>query len=60
MIVSLLPFVYLIVCALTAYFGRKTRIGYWGTFFLAIILTPFITLIAILLLGPDRRRSSIV
>lgn len=54
----LLPFVYLVVCALTAYFGRKTRIGYWGTFFFALIVTPFVALIAVILLGPIRRASS--
>lgn len=58
MIVYLLPFVYVAVCALTAYFGRKTRIGYWGTFFLAIIVTPFIALIGVLLLGPTRGTAS--
>jgi hypothetical protein len=58
MIVYLLPFVYVAVCALTAYFGRRTRIGYWGTFFLAIIVTPFVALIGVLLLGPTRRTAS--
>ena len=56
MIVYLLPFVYLGVCALTAYFGRNTRIGYWGTFFLSILVTPFVTLIGLILLAPSRAR----
>jgi hypothetical protein len=55
MIGYLLPFVYLAVCALTAYFGRHTRIGYWGTLLLSIPLTPFVVLIALILLAPVKR-----
>jgi hypothetical protein len=58
MIAYLLPFVYLAVCGLTAYFGRNTRIGYWGTFFLTLFVTPFVTLIGLVLLGPNRRTTS--
>lgn len=53
----LLPFIYLIVCALTAYFGRNTRIGYWGTFFLALLVTPFVVVAGLLLLGTINRRQ---
>jgi hypothetical protein len=58
MIVYLLPFIYLVVCALVAYFGRNTRIGYWGTFFLSILVTPVIVIIALILLGPIIRRQA--
>lgn len=54
----LLPFIYLIVCALTAYFGRNTRIGYWGTFFLALLVTPFVVVAGLLLLGTIGRRQA--
>ena len=53
----LLPFIYLIVCALTAYFGRSTRIGYWGTFFLSLLVTPFVVVAGLLLLGTINRRQ---
>ncbi|MBV8187379.1 MAG: hypothetical protein JOY64_17550 [Alphaproteobacteria bacterium] len=52
MIGPLLPVVYLAVCALTAYFGRNRRIGYWGTFLLTIPLTPLVMLVALVLLAP--------
>ncbi len=55
MIPHLLPFVYLIVCFLTAYFGRNLRIGYWGTFFLSLIVTPLVVIIALILFGGASR-----
>lgn len=58
MITYLLPFIYLIVCALTAYFGRNTRIGYWGTLFLSVLVTPVVVIIALILLGPVLRRQT--
>jgi hypothetical protein len=54
MIPYLLPFIYVIVCLLTAYFGRNTRIGYWGTFFLSVIVTPLVVVIGLILLGEAR------
>lgn len=54
----LLPFVYLFVCALTGYFGRNTRIGFWGTTLLAVFVTPFVVLIALLLLGSVNRKQA--
>ncbi len=58
MITYLLPFIYLIVCALTAYFGRNTRIGYWGTLFLSVLVTPVVVIIVLILLGPVLRRQA--
>lgn len=54
----LLPFIYLGVCALTAYFGRNTRIGYWGTFVLSIFVSPFLVIVGLLLLGTVSRRQA--
>lgn len=54
----LLPFIYLFVCALTGYFGRNTRIGFWGTTLLAILVTPLVVLIGILLLGSIARKQA--
>ncbi|MBV8187389.1 MAG: hypothetical protein JOY64_17500 [Alphaproteobacteria bacterium] len=59
MIAYLVPFIYLAVCALTAYFGRHVRIGFWGTFTLALVVTPLVVLAGLVLLGaPSRRNSS--
>jgi len=55
MIPQLLPFIYVIVCFLTAYFGRNMRIGYWGTFFVSLIVTPFIVVIALILFSGASR-----
>jgi hypothetical protein len=58
MMTYLMPFIYLVVCALTAYFGRNTRIGYWGTFFLSVLMTPFVVVIGLLLLGTINRKQA--
>ena len=58
MVAYLLPFIYLFVCALTGYFGRNTRIGFWGTTMLAILVTPLVVLIGILLLGSISRKQA--
>lgn len=55
MITYLLPAIYMVVCLLVAYFGRNTRIGYWGTFLVSLVLTPLITIVAVIVLGPKRR-----
>ncbi len=31
---------YILGCMLAAYLGRNTRIGYWGFFFISVMLTP--------------------
>lgn len=59
MIPYLLPFIYIAVCVLTAYFGRNIRIGFWGTFILAFAVTPLVVLAGLVLLGaPSRRNTS--
>ena len=52
MIAYLLPFIYLFVCALCAYFGRDTRVGYWGTFILSIFLTPLLVVLVLVIFAP--------
>lgn len=51
----ILIIVYLALCLLTATLGRGTRAGYWGTAFISVIITPFITFLVLLLF--QRRRS---
>lgn len=42
------------------FFGRKRRFGFWGYFFLSLLLTPVVGLIALLAAipkdGPRERR----
>ncbi|HET9718134.1 MAG TPA: hypothetical protein VFP60_18315 [Pseudolabrys sp.] len=46
---------YVTFCALTGLLGIDRRIGFFGTFFLAIVTTPFIVLPLLLLTSPSRR-----
>ncbi len=34
--------VYLVLCLITAFLGRKRAIGFWGVFALSLLLTPAI------------------
>src|SRR5262245_29556028 len=47
--------VYIVFCALTGLCGIDRRIGFFGTFLLALVTTPFVVLPVLLLTGPSRR-----
>jgi hypothetical protein len=47
--------VYLIFCVLTGLCGIDRRMGFFGTFLLALLTTPFVVLPVLLLTGPSRR-----
>ena len=47
--------VYIILCVLTGLCGSQRRMGFFGTFILALILTPVVMLPVLLLTGPSRR-----
>ena len=49
-------FVYLLACGAAAFTGRKRRIGFWGFFFLSIIVTPLLSAIFIFAASPVRTR----
>jgi hypothetical protein len=49
------PIVYTILCLLTGLYGSQRRMGFFGTFILAIITTPLVVLPVLLLTGPSRR-----
>jgi hypothetical protein len=51
----ILPVVYIIICALIALVGKGKSIGYWGTFFLSLFLSPLVGLIIALASGPKTR-----
>ena len=57
--------IYIIFCVLTGLLGIDRRMGFFGTFLIAIVTTPFIVLPILLLTAPSsdrvgwwRRRNS--
>lgn len=40
---------YLILCLIVSVLARKTAGGFWGFFFLSVLLTPILSLIVILM-----------
>jgi len=48
--------VYILFCVLTGLCGTNRRMGFLGTFLLAIVTTPLVVLPLLLLTGPSRRR----
>ena len=47
----LLVLTYIVFCLLVGFVGRRTRVGYWGTAFVAFLLTPLLTFIVLILFG---------
>ncbi|MGJ4906126.1 hypothetical protein ACQR10_07515 [Bradyrhizobium sp. HKCCYLRH2060] len=47
--------IYVLLCLLSGYFGRDSRMGFWGCVFLSAILSPVLMLPALFLLGGGRR-----
>jgi hypothetical protein len=45
----MLPLVYLSLCLMIAYFGRRRTMGFWGMFFGSIVLTPLIGFLILIL-----------
>jgi hypothetical protein len=46
---------YITACLLTGFSGSHRRMGFWGTFFLALIVTPLIVLPVMFITAPARR-----
>jgi hypothetical protein len=46
---------YIIFCILTGLCGVNRRSGFFGTFLLALVLTPLLVLPVLLITGPSRR-----
>ena len=46
---------YVIVCLLAGFTGTHRRMGFWGTFFLSLIVTPLLVLVVLFITGPSRR-----
>ena len=47
--------VYFVLCLVAGLFGMRRVIGFWGTLFLSVMLTPLIMLIMLLMLAPKKR-----
>jgi hypothetical protein len=45
--------IYVIFCALTGLLGMDRRMGFIGTFLIAIVTTPFVVLPVLLLTAPS-------
>jgi hypothetical protein len=45
---------YIVFCALTGFCGMGRRMGFFGTFLLALVTTPLVVLPVLLLTGPAR------
>jgi hypothetical protein len=44
---------YVLLCWLLAFFGRELKFGFWGNFWVSIIMTPIVGIV--LILAQDRR-----
>ena len=47
--------IYIVFCLLTGLCGIERRLGFFGTFLLALVATPLVVLPLLLLTGPSRR-----
>lgn len=47
--------IYVFLCLAVAYFERFSRLGFWGSLFVSVLLTPLPIFIGLLFFG-DRKR----
>jgi len=47
--------VYIILCVLTGLCGVNRRVGFFGTFLIALAATPLLVLPVLFITGPSRR-----
>ena len=43
---------YIALCLLVGILGRQTRIGYWGTVLISLVITPFLTFLLLFFFAP--------
>jgi hypothetical protein len=48
---------YLLGSMVAGYVGRNTRIGYWGFFFVSLMVTPVISLLFLFFAYPKKRKD---
>lgn len=46
---------YILICILTGFCGKDTRIGFLGTFIIAVVVSPLLVLPALMLVDLSRR-----
>lgn len=46
---------YVTVCLLTGFCGTHRRMGFWGTFVFALLVTPLVVLPVLFITAPSRR-----
>jgi len=54
-----LLFIYLILCGVAAFLGRRRRIGFWGFFFLSVLVTPFLTAMFVFVAAPVKKKRPV-
>lgn len=54
---SLLLFVYMLLCLAVAWLGRQRAIGFAGFLVVSILITPVITALILLISAPRRMRA---
>ncbi len=47
---------YIIICFFIALLGMNRRFGFWGYFFGALLLTPFVGLLLVIASDPKKRK----
>jgi hypothetical protein len=52
---AVLILAYILLCLLTGFAGSHRRMGFWGTFFLTIFITPLVMLLLLFITGPSWR-----
>jgi hypothetical protein len=43
---------YIALCLLVGVLGRQTRVGYWGTVAVSLVVTPFLTFLFLFFFAP--------
>jgi hypothetical protein len=52
----LLLLAYVALCVVAGYAGRHTRVGFWGVFFISILITPPVAVLLMILFHPRLRQ----
>ena len=58
MMTALAALIYVVFCLLTGLCGVRRRMGFIGTFVIALLVTPIPVLLVLLLTAPSRRYES--
>jgi hypothetical protein len=49
---------YIALCLLVGVLGRQTRVGYWGTVAVSLVVTPFVTFLFLFFFAPRHSAQS--